>query len=127
MRFVWRSLSQDDLEEFMRVSVGPGGDKLDKRSTQFKIARRCMFTAMMLGPENNLVAQPVQRKGAYARDDKKRVDRWNSDERMPPPLGTFSVGEVKLERVAKKSAEGKPMFRGSVFRRRQFAGSVVRQ
>ena len=25
--FVWRSISQDDLEEFMRVSVGPGGHK----------------------------------------------------------------------------------------------------
>ena len=108
-KFVWRSLSQDDLEGFMQVSVGAGGNKLDMQSTQVKINRRCMFTSMMLDSAN-LVAQPVSRKSRYAADDKSWVAKWNTSERMRPLLGNFTAGEKQIEKKAAKSVEGKLMF-----------------
>eukprot|EP01051_Picozoa_sp_SAG22_P023967 SAG22_NODE_6423_length_857_cov_1.829815_2_plen_206_part_00 len=116
-RFVWRSLSQDDLEEFMRVSVGPGGQKLDMRGTQIRINRRCIQTSLRLDT-SSLVHAPVSKKGAYARDDKRFLDRWNTSSRTTPPLGGFTDGERDIRKKAEKSAAGTPMFRSALFKRR---------
>ena len=115
--FVWHSLSQDDLEEFMRVSVGPGGHKLDMRSTQIRINRRCIQTSLRLDSDS-LVHPSVSRKGAYARDDKKNVLRWNTSERTAPPLGDYTSGERAIRKKAERSAQGTPMFRSVLFKRR---------
>ena len=85
--FVWRSLSQDDLEEFMRVSVGPGGHKLDMRGTQIRINRRCIQTSLRLDSDS-LVHASVSRKGVYARDD-KMPGSAGGRRRSPPSLGRF--------------------------------------
>ena len=58
-----------------------------------------MATTLRLD-SSSLVHQSVQKKGAYARDDKKFVDRWDTDERMCPPLGSHTAGERAIEKKA---------------------------
>jgi len=75
-----------------------------------------MATTLRLDSSSQ-VHPSVQKKGAYARDDKKFVDRWNTDERMCPPLGSHTAGERAIEKKAAKSAEGTPQFRCALFKK----------
>jgi hypothetical protein len=112
---VQRSLSQDDLESMMRVSVGPDGHKRDMRNTRIAIERAVVNMLLAFGTDN-IVAQPVAAKSVYRQEEQANEDEWDNGTAVKPPLGGFTGGQPDKEKKAAKSAEGKAAFRLAQFK-----------
>ena len=100
---VQRSLSQDDLESMMRVSVGPDGHKRDMRNTRIAIERAVVNMLLAFGTDN-IVAQPVAAKSVYRQEEQANEDEWDNGTAVKPPLGGFTGGQPDKEKKAAKSA-----------------------
>ena len=111
---VQRSLSQDDLESMMRVSVGADGHKRDMRNTMVAIERAVVNMLLAFG-KDNIVAQPVAAKSVYRQEEQANEDEWDNGTAVKPPLGEYTGGQPDKEKQAAKSAEGKPAFRLGLF------------
>ena len=111
---VQRSLSQDDLESMMRVSVGADGHKRDMRNTMVAIERAVVNMLLAFG-KDNIVAQPVAAKSVYRQEEQANEDEWDNGTAVKPPLGEYTGGQPEKEKQAAKSAEGKPAFRLGLF------------
>ena len=113
---VWRATSQDDVEECMRVTTGPGGHKHDMRGTYHSIARRTRFHLDML-KRNNIVSQPAQKRTAYRRNVDKGTEEWNDASKLRPPFGLYMGSNIKKRKNATRSSKGKAAFRSAKFRK----------